>query len=287
MAETKKKKTEKKKKSASDGDKKKKVSFAVAVVLFCAMLAGSVVLFVMSSLYHSDKINDFTKSAYPIKYEYYVEKYSKKFGVDVCLVYGVIRTESGFDPNAVSNAGAIGLMQIMPDTFTWLQNYRTDFMPEELIESDKLYDPETNIEYGVFMLKYLLDHYDGETSLAIIAYNAGYGNVDSWLSDGTIPKKGVTSADVPFSETANYLSRVTEAMEMYRKLYYEGISIPEASSAAASENDEQTDAETIPDSEAPTEEQTDEQIDEQLEDQTEYGEYAYEGDGTGYEYGEW
>ena len=95
-------------------------------------------------------------------------------------------------------------MQIMPDTFTWLQNYRTEFMPEKILDPSELYKPQVNIEYGTFLLKFLLDHYDGNRSLAIIAYNAGYGNVDTWLADGII-QRDVTAESVPFTETSNYI----------------------------------------------------------------------------------
>ena len=134
-------------------DKKKNVSFIIGAGSLVMLIVVPIVLFVISLMLHKESAGDFTKSLYPIKYESYVESYSKEFGVDVCLVYGVIRTESGFDPEAVSQAGAIGLMQLMPDTFTWLQNYRTNFMPEKLIDSSKLYDPKTNIEYGTYLLR--------------------------------------------------------------------------------------------------------------------------------------
>lgn len=210
-------------KKKTKANRKQNISFTLAAGFLAVLIVGSVALFVVTSLLHGKTTTEFNKSLYPVKYEYYVEAASKEFDVDVCLIYGVIRTESGFDPNAVSQAGAIGLMQIMPETFTWLQNYRTDFMPDKLLDSEELYKPNVNIEYGTYMLRYLLDHYNGETALVICAYNAGYGNVDSWLEDGTIPKTGVTSEDIPFTETANYLDRVTEAMNMYRTLYYDEI----------------------------------------------------------------
>ena len=286
-------------KKNTSSDKKKNASFAVAAVILGAVLIVPILLLVVSTLLNSKTTRDLTKSLYPIKYEYYVESSAKEFGVDVCLVYGVIRTESGFDPNAVSQAGAIGLMQLMPETFTWLQNYRTDFMPEKLLDSSELYKPDVNIEYGTYLLRYLLDHYDGDVSLAIIAYNAGYGNVDNWLADGTIPKSGVTSANVPFTETANYLDRVTEAMEKYRELYYDELVLnfeSEASSSAGQSSAPETVSEVS--SEGPTAEQSASEYEgeyfgepggeytgeEYGYNEEEYMPYAYEGDGTGAEY---
>ncbi len=209
------------KKSAEE--KKQKIAFRISLVALALVLVSSIVLFIVSTVMNGKTQTNFEKSFYPIKYEYYVESYAKEFNVDVCLVYGVIRTESGFNPDAVSQAGAIGLMQLMPDTFTWLQNYRTNFMPEKILDSKKLYEPKVNIEYGTYLLRFLIDHYNGDVSLAICAYNAGYGNVDNWLADGTISQKGVTSADIPFPETANYLDKVTESMETYRRLYYSNV----------------------------------------------------------------
>ena len=199
---------------------KKDVPFVIVAGLLGLSVLIPVVILVISSAIHHDAADNFNKSLYPVKYESYVEKASKEFGVDECLIYGVIRTESNFDADAVSSAGAIGLMQLMPDTFTWLQNYRNNFETDKVMNSDKLYDPKINIEYGVYYLSYLLEKYDDDKTLAICAYNAGYGNVDSWIADGTIPNHNVSPESVPFSETSNYLRRVTESMNMYRELYF-------------------------------------------------------------------
>lgn len=199
---------------------KKNIPFIVITSLLGVSILIPLVLLIVSTVMNSGATKEFTKSLYPIKYESYVEKAAKEYNVDICLVYGVIRNESNFNPDIVSNAGAIGLMQIMPDTFTWLQNYRENFEPKKILDSDKLYDPKINIDYGTYYLRYLLDKYDGDRSLVICAYNAGYGNVDSWIEDGTIPNGNVSPSDVPFSETSNYLAKVTESAEMYRELYF-------------------------------------------------------------------
>ena len=199
---------------------KKNIPFIVITSLLGVSILIPLVLLIVSTVMNSGATKEFTKSLYPIKYESYVEKAAKEYNVDICLVYGVIRNESNFNPDIVSNAGAIGLMQIMPDTFTWLQNYRENFEPKKILDSDKLYDPKINIDYGTYYLRYLLDKYDGDRSLVICAYNAGYGNVDSWIEDGTIPNGDVSPSDVPFSETSNYLAKVTESAEMYRELYF-------------------------------------------------------------------
>lgn len=256
-----------------------------AAIILGGLILVSVALFAVSSLLHGESSKNLTKSMYPLKYEYYVETYAKQYGVDVCLIYGVIRTESNFDSEAVSPVGAIGLMQLMPDTFTWLQNYRTNFLPDNILDAKELYKPQVNIEYGTYMLRYLLDHYDGDTSLAIIAYNAGYGNVDSWLADGTVPRSGVTSEDVPFTETANYLTRVTEAMEKYRELYYSEYDMSYLTSSYGEEMGEDTSSdEAGEDITAYDTDAENAQYGEYTDEYNDGGAYAYEGDGTGINY---
>lgn len=155
---------------------------------------------------------------YPQNYSDKVEKYSEEFGVKESLVYAVIRTESGFRAEVESSVGAMGLMQIMPETFEWLQNMKDG---EIIYSSSDLLSPEINIEYGTYFLSYLLSHYDGNEMLAVAAYNAGMTNVDNWLSDEQYSQNGITLSDIPFSETSQYVERVEKTKAMYESLYYE------------------------------------------------------------------
>ncbi len=274
---------------AKDKGEKKNKAVVILVSLFLSVvILLSVFVFVISPIIKGDPTRKLNESIYPLQYESCVEKNAKRFDVDVCLVFGVIKTESSFDPNAVSPAGAIGLMQLMPDTFTWLQNYRTDFLPDKILDSSELYKPEVNVEYGTYLLRYLLDRYDGDRSLAIIAYNAGYGNVDNWLADGTITKGSVTSATIPFTETANYLDRVTTAADMYKQLYYSDTDFLTSPDAEP----ESVTAEDASSGEEPVYSQS-EYAEDQYSDSNEtytseyYNDvYAYEGDGTGLGYGD-
>ena len=159
-------------------------------------------------------ITCFEKSAYPREYAEYVEVYAEAYGVPEELVYAVIRTESDFDSGAVSPVGAVGLMQLMPSTFEWLTN---DMLFEHL-ESGMLYDPETNVKYGTYCLSYLYDRY-GDWDLAIAAYNGGLGNVDKWLADDRYADGEGGLKKIPFRETRQFLARVTDAWEMYDRLY--------------------------------------------------------------------
>lgn len=159
-------------------------------------------------------ITCFEKNAYPCEYAEYVEVYAEAYGVPEGLVYAVIRTESGFDSGAVSPVGAVGLMQLMPATFEWL----TDDMLFEHLESGMLHDPETNIKYGTYCLSYLYDRY-GDWELALAAYNGGLGNVDEWLENDRYADGEGGLKRIPFRETRQFVARVTDAWEMYDRLY--------------------------------------------------------------------
>lgn len=155
---------------------------------------------------------------YPQEYTEYVTTYSSQYGVDEALVYAVIRTESGFRAEVESSAGAIGLMQIMPDTFDYLQSLEgNDIMYSE---SDLL-NPEINIRYGTYYLSILLGHYNGNEQSAVAAYNAGLSNVDSWLSDEQYSSDGVTLSEIPYNETQQYVERVENTKAVYESLYYD------------------------------------------------------------------
>ena len=155
---------------------------------------------------------------YPQTYSDKVEEYSEEYGVKESLVYAVIRTESGFRAEVESSAGAKGLMQIMPETFEWLQNMKDG---EIIYTSSNLLNPEINIEYGTYFLSYLLSHYDGNEMLAVAAYNAGMTNVDNWLNDEQYSQNGITLSEIPYSETSQYVERVEKTKAMYESLYYE------------------------------------------------------------------
>lgn len=173
--------------------------FAVIAALLFAAFAGS--------------YRTVMKLSYPHKYEEFVEKYSAEFGLDSALLYAVIRTESSFDPSAVSSADAVGLTQITPETFEWLRMKLGETQGEL-----SLLDPETSVKYGAFFLSYLLDEF-GETPVALAAYHAGRGRVNSWLKDPEISPDGKILTKIPISETAHYVKKVTKALNIYSNLY--------------------------------------------------------------------
>ena len=161
------------------------------------------------------KIDDIImKKLYPLKYSEYVEKYAKEYNIDKYMVYAIIKAESNFNENAKSSSDAIGLMQIME--ITAIETARK--MDLEVTEED-LFKPDLNINIGLKYFTYLLNQYDNNYPLAIIAYNAGMGNVDAWLKDGTIKEDGTDIENVPFKETNNYVRKILRDYEIYKELY--------------------------------------------------------------------
>lgn len=161
------------------------------------------------------KIDDIImKKLYPLKYSEYVEKYAEEYNMDKYMVYAIIKAESNFDENAKSSSNAIGLMQIMETTA--IETARK--MNLEVTEED-LFKPDLNINIGLKYFTYLLNQYDNNYPLAIIAYNAGMGNVDAWIKDGTIKEDGTDIENVPFKETNNYVRKILRDYEIYKGLY--------------------------------------------------------------------
>ena len=170
----------------------------------------------------TDTLGDVKKKVmmhyYPQDYSQYVSQYSAEYGVDESLVYAVIRTESGFRAEVESSVGARGLMQIMPETFEWIQTLSDG---EVVYSSNELYNPQINIKYGTYYLSYLIDHYNGNEMLAVAAYNGGFANVDSWLEDERYSSDGLTLSEIPYNETSQYVERVENTKSVYDSLYYD------------------------------------------------------------------
>lgn len=145
-----------------------------------------------------------------------MEQQASAHGLPPQLLAGVIFTESRFREQAVSSAGAVGLMQLTPDTFDWLRYRAAD---EYEYDELALTRPEVNIRYGSYNLALLLEEYTHlETALA--AYNAGRGRVNGWLKDPDHSEDGETLYDIPYPETAEYVKRVQRYTKVYYLLYY-------------------------------------------------------------------
>lgn len=152
-------------------------------------------------------------SEYPLTYENYVSVCSARYEIPEEIIYAVIRTESGFEPDAVSPKGARGLMQLMPETFEWLLT-----KTGEQYALDSLFDPAVNIKYGAYLLSILYNEL-GVWENVYAAYNAGIGRVRGWLSDERYSEDGLLR-NIPIAETDRYVSLVGDAVEVYKRLYF-------------------------------------------------------------------
>ncbi|MDR1663293.1 MAG: lytic transglycosylase domain-containing protein [Clostridiales bacterium] len=149
---------------------------------------------------------------YPVKYMEEIQRYKDRF--DPAFICAVIHTESKFRPEARSGKNAAGLMQLTEATASWMASD----MGMEDFTGEKIYEPETNIAIGCHFLNWLMNRYEGDTRLALCAYNAGQGNVDRWLADARYSKDGETLDAVPFPETGAYLKRVEFSYKVYKFL---------------------------------------------------------------------
>jgi soluble lytic murein transglycosylase len=141
----------------------------------------------------------YARIVYPLEYEQIVRGHARNYDLDPALLAAVIYQESRFDARAESSSGAIGLMQLLPETAKGIA-LRTG---GRRFEVDDLYDPEINVRYGSWYLRHLLGKY-GNLDKALAAYNGGQGNVD----------RGVL-----FEETKAYVARVRELRDIYARAY--------------------------------------------------------------------
>ena len=154
---------------------------------------------------HETEPGWYERLRYPLSYEHIVRGHAKNYDLDAALLAAVIYRESKFDARARSSSGAIGLMQLLPETAKGIALHTggTQF------EVEDLYDPEINVRYGAFYLRRLLNKY-GDTRLALAAYNAGQANVDRWVAAGE---------GIEFAETRRYVDAVLALRQIYADAY--------------------------------------------------------------------
>jgi peptidoglycan lytic transglycosylase len=152
----------------------------------------------------------YLRTRYPLEYEHIVRAHASNYDLDPTLLAAVIYAESRFDPNVESSAGAVGLMQLLPETAKGIavRTGGTQFVVADLR------DPEINVRYGSWYLDHLRDHYDGDLRLALAAYHAGQGNVDRWRDEG---------GGIAFPETRAYVDEVERVRHVYAKAYPEEL----------------------------------------------------------------
>jgi soluble lytic murein transglycosylase len=156
----------------------------------------------------------FWQLSYPRPYSTTVEATATEFGVDSLLIWAVMREESRYDPEALSHAGARGLMQVMPATQAWIAEEL-----EESISPGEAYTPKTSIRMGGWLLSFLAGYFDGDLELAIPAYNAGAGSVGHWQADPLVSNRDDLLRWIKFGETRLYIERVSLSYQVYQALY--------------------------------------------------------------------
>lgn len=166
---------------------------------------------------------DIILARYPLVYRQMIESNAKKHNLSPAFVSAIILNESSFQPGAESSVGARGLMQLMPKTAEWIaQKMKVDGYAFE-----RMYDPESNINFGCWYLNYLASLFHGDPVCVACAYHAGQGQVTAWLSDTRYSNDGIyldlsRMSDGP---TKTYAERVIHAYGIYQALYYNHLDV--------------------------------------------------------------
>jgi soluble lytic murein transglycosylase len=161
----------------------------------------------------------YTQTVYPLEHAGAIRAGAARYDLDPALVAAVVYAESKFDEHAVSSQGAVGLMQVLPETAEQIagESGGVTFTTEDLE------DPRINVRYGSYYLRQALDAYDGDVRAAVASYNAGMGAVDEWLAPAGEEGRRLHLDDIPYAETKAYVKRVLEAHRVYREEYGERL----------------------------------------------------------------
>jgi soluble lytic murein transglycosylase len=182
----------------------------LAVLVLLAAAAGA-------SWYqvHQEMPGWYARLWYPLEHEQAVREEATRNRLDPAFVAAVIDTESGFVADSRSGEGAVGLMQVRPETARFIAGLPRRPSPSP----DRLAEPAVNIAYGTRFLRYLVDRYDS-VDLALVAYNSGPTNLGRWLEEARAQGRALrVPADIPFAETRGFVIKVREAAPIYRRAY--------------------------------------------------------------------
>lgn len=182
----------------------KKLIVTIIIIVF-------VIIFVFA---YREKI---LKMIYPKTYKEAVNIYEEKYDVEENLIFALIKSESNFNPEAVSKSNALGLMQLMEETAKDVADKNDIELNKENVKQE-LFDIYKNIEIGTCYLSKLLDRYE-DRGIALAAYNAGIGTVDNWIELGIINKDGTDIENIPYKETNNYVRKILRDYKIYEDLY--------------------------------------------------------------------
>ncbi len=146
-----------------------------------------------------------------------IAAYAEEFGIPETILWAVAYQSSGFASNAVAEDGAVGLMQLTPEQFTFITQ---EILGEQTHDTGLLYDPDTNLRCGAAWLSYLYEHYS-VWDLTFAAYRVGTETVDAWLTDPDYTDEEGRLTEIPDRKVASYVKQMEQAVEAYRTLYYE------------------------------------------------------------------
>jgi soluble lytic murein transglycosylase len=189
----------------------------IAALLAAVVLGGTVAALVTGVGPLGDTLLEITL---PLRHDDIIRQQAADKDLDPALIAAVIYEESRFR-DQTSHAGARGLMQITPDTADFIARRSGGV---QFTQAD-LATPQINIAYGAWFLRYLIDHYDGNETLAIAAYNAGQTNVDRWVYQAGGEESFDAARDVPFPETRAYVANVQERRGEYREHYADDLGL--------------------------------------------------------------
>jgi len=172
------------------------------------LVAGAVIVAALAVFFYLQKTEPpwYARLWYPLRYTAIVRGHAANYHLDPALLAAVIDTESKFNADARSSAGAVGLMQLTPTTAEGIAQYTGGHN----FHLSDLTNPEINVRYGAWYLRHLLDRYHGNERLALAAYNAGEDRVDHWQSE---------HVGIQFSETRDYVNKVERLKKIYRRAY--------------------------------------------------------------------
>jgi soluble lytic murein transglycosylase len=178
--------------------------------VFALLLIGFLGVLFMNSSFLGKKM-------YPIYYQKEIIEGAGNHHIDPFLVAAMIRVETNYQYHLESSKGAIGLMQLMPDTAAWIVETAgfDNLTPEDLVQ------PAVNVNLGAWYMNWLTKHYNGNILYAIAAYNAGQGNVNQWKNKGIWNGTDADTDHIPFGETRHYVQRVLYYYHKYQNLYGE------------------------------------------------------------------
>lgn len=157
--------------------------------------------------------NQMLKMVYPIFYEEEINYYANKKNQSAYLFLSLIREESHFNKDAKSSVGAMGLTQLMQGT--------ADYVEKTKVSKETLANPSENIRMGMDYFEYLMNIFNKNEYLSILAYNAGPGNIKKWLNDSTIKSDEIDEfvENIPFLETKNYIKKILSSYWIYLNIY--------------------------------------------------------------------